>query len=155
LGVWKLRRLGVSVDKFAEASSIPIAFTLAVGRLGCFASGCCKGLPTDSPIGVRFPANPALALWPSQLFESGAALLIGVSLMAAEKHRRRLSLEHAILFPIFLITYGSYRFAFDFLREGGNASGLQTGQYAGITAVIAGIYWLARSIRRGHAAKIS
>jgi len=155
LGLWKLRRLGMSVNKFAEASSFPLAFALAVGRLGCFASGCCKGLPTSSPLGVRFPANPTLALWPSQLFESAAAFLIGVFLMAAEKYRRRhVSPEHAILFPIFLILYGGYRLAFDFLREGRRVSCLQIGQYAGIIAVVTGICWLTRSILRERAAKI-
>ena len=155
LGVWKLKRLGVSVDKFAEASSIPLAFTLAIGRLGCFAAGCCRGIPTDSPIGVRFPANPSLPLWPSQLFESAAALLTGAALLAAERYRgSRAPSEGAVLFPIFLITYGGYRFAFDFLRDGRGFFGLQTGQYTGIIAVAAGIYWLARSIMRGRAAKI-
>ncbi|MCL2684118.1 MAG: prolipoprotein diacylglyceryl transferase [Synergistaceae bacterium] len=152
LGLWKLRRLGVSVDKFAEASSIPAAFMLATGRLGCFASGCCRGLPTDSPLGVRFPFDPDVPLWPSQLFESAAAVLIGTVLAITEKYRRRES-PHAILFPIFLILYGGYRLAFDFLREG--RSGLGTGQYAGIVAIVVGIGWLARSVRRGRAVKMS
>jgi len=153
-GVWKLRRLGLSVDKFAEASSIPLAFALAIGRLGCFSSGCCGGLPTNSRIGLRFPANPFLPLWPSQLLESVAALLIGAALIAVEKHRCRESAEGAILFPIFLITYGSYRFAFDFMREGSRAFGLQSGQYAGIIAVVVGICWLTKSIRRLREVKI-
>lgn len=155
MGVWRLRRLGVPVDKFAEASSIPCAFTLAVGRLGCFAAGCCRGLPTHSLIGVSFPDNPGLPLWPSQLFESAAALLTGIALLIADRYCRRASTEHAVLFPIFLIAYGGYRFAFDFLREGRRIFGLMTGQYAGIIAVAAGICWLAGSMKRRRAAEIS
>ena len=153
-GIWKLRRLGLSVDKFAEASSIPLAFALAIGRLGCFAAGCCRGLPTDSPLGVRFPTGPNIPVWPSQLFESAAAFLIGVVLFAVERYRRQVSSDYAVLFPLFLITYGGYRFTFDFLREGRGTFGLQTGQYAGIIGVITGICWLARSIRRGRTVKI-
>ena len=154
VGLCKLKRMDMSVDKFAEASSIPIAFALALGRLGCFAAGCCGGLPTHSPIGITFPANPSTPLWPSQLLESIAALLIGVVLVATERFQRRASLERAIKFPMFLIMYGGYRFAFDFLREGRGTFGLQIGQYAGIIGVVTGIGWLTRSIRRGHAVKM-
>ena len=154
-GVWKLRRMGISVDKFAEASSIPTAFALALGRMGCFASGCCGGLPTDSPIGLTFPANPQVPMWPTQLLESIAALLIGIVLMATERYQRRVPREGAILFPIFLVAYGGYRFAFDFLREGKSIFGLKSGQFAGIIAVVTGICWLAGSIRRRREAKMS
>jgi len=88
-GLYKIKRLGVSVDRFAEASAIPCSFMLFVGRWGCFANGCCKGLPTDSLWGVRFPFQPNIAVWPSQLFESGAALVIGLALMAIERKRFR------------------------------------------------------------------
>ena len=154
-GLSKLRRLGLSVDKFAEASSIPLPFSLAIGRLGCFASGCCRGLPTDSRFGLRFPANPYLSVWPSQLFEAIAAFLIGTVLFAAEKFHRRKYPEHAIFFPIFLITYGGFRFVFDFLRGGSLTLGLKSGQYAGIMAVVTGICWLTKSMRRLHKVKIS
>ena len=153
LGLWRARRLAMPVSRFAEASSVPIAFTLAIGRLGCFAAGCCRGLPTDSPLGVRFPDNPGASFWPSQLFESAAALLIGVVLSAAEKYRRRrgLSSEGALLFPIFLIAYGGYRLAFDFLRGESGLSGLNGGQYVWIAAVAVGILWLVRTAREIYA----
>ena len=155
-GLWKLRRLGAPVEKFAEASSVPISFTLAIGRLGCFAAGCCQGRPTDSPLGVRFPYAPDLPVWPTQLFESLAALLIGVVLITAEAYRRRrgVSSERAVLFPFFLIAYGGYRVAFDSLRAGGGMAI----PYAGMIAVVVGIAWLVRSIwlgRAANAAKIS
>jgi phosphatidylglycerol:prolipoprotein diacylglycerol transferase len=130
---------------------------LAVGRLGCFANGCCTGLPTDSPFGVRFPARPGLTVWPSQLFESTAALLIGAALIAIEWYRLRRgsSSDRAIIFPVFLISYGAYRFVFDFLRARGGIFGLGTGQLCGLVAVIAGICWLAKSLVRGRVARAS
>jgi phosphatidylglycerol:prolipoprotein diacylglycerol transferase len=149
LGVWRLRRLGISVDRFAESASAPTAFMLALGRWGCFANGCCRGLPTTSPFGVRFPSNPNLAVWPSQLFESAAAFVIGLLLLAVEGYRRRRggAPDRAVSFPIFLITYGGYRIIFDFLREGPRSFGLQTGQYSGVIAALFGIGWLIRSAR--------
>jgi phosphatidylglycerol:prolipoprotein diacylglycerol transferase len=150
-GMYKIRRSGVFADGFAESSSIPCCFMLFIGRWGCFANGCCKGLPTASKLGVKFPTAPHSAVWPSQLFESMAALLIGLLLVAIEfiRFRRGMRANRAILFPIFLVTYGAYRIAFDFLREGGGPFGLHAGQYSGILACLFGACWLARSVRRG------
>src|ERR1700740_1925014 len=44
------------LDTFAAA--LPLGH--AIGRLGCFAAGCCYGKPTTLPWGVRF-TNPAAA----------------------------------------------------------------------------------------------
>jgi phosphatidylglycerol:prolipoprotein diacylglycerol transferase len=147
-GLWRSKRLGVSVGNFAEAASVPSAFMLAVGRLGCFANGCCVGLPTASPLGVRFPSAQNVAVWPTQLFESAAALVIGVALIAVERGRvrRHSHLGGAVIFPIFLILYGAYRVAFDFLRAGPRHFGIQTGQFSAIISITVGICWLIRSI---------
>jgi phosphatidylglycerol:prolipoprotein diacylglycerol transferase len=127
---------------------------LAIGRLGCFANGCCRGLPTDSPLGVSFPFNPLVPVWPSQLFESAASFLTGAALIVIERFRagRRASPDRAVAFPVFLIAYGTYRFIFDFMREGRRTFGLQTGQYFGLVAASAGICWLAASVARGRRA---
>jgi phosphatidylglycerol:prolipoprotein diacylglycerol transferase len=157
LGLFKAKRLGVSADKFADSAAIPCSFMLFIGRIGCFADGCCEGRLTDSIFGVRFPSNPSAAVWPSQLFESAAGLLIGLALIAVERGRFRKgdALDRAAIFPIFLIAYGTYRTIFDFLREGNGVLGLKAGQYSGIIACVAGISWLARSRFRGASARAS
>jgi phosphatidylglycerol:prolipoprotein diacylglycerol transferase len=152
LGFFKIKRLRASTDRFAESAAIPCSFMIFIGRIGCFMNGCCKGRPTDSIFGVRFPSNPTAAVWPSQLFESAAGLLIGLSLIAIERGRlRKGALDRAVIFPIFLITYGTYRFIFDFLREGDRRLGfkLGLGQYSGIAACAVGATWLAISHFRG------
>jgi phosphatidylglycerol:prolipoprotein diacylglycerol transferase len=123
---------------------------LFIGRIGCFANGCCEGLPTESSLGVRFPFRPDTPVWPSQLFESAASLLIGGMLLILEQRRRRHpeAYARATLFPTFLISYGAYRIAFDFLRSGNRTLGLQTGQYSGIIACLVGVFWLAKSFTR-------
>jgi phosphatidylglycerol:prolipoprotein diacylglycerol transferase len=147
-GLYKIKRLGVSAGAFAESASIPCSFMLFVGRWGCFANGCCAGLPTASPLGVRFPFRPDTAVWPSQLFESTAALVIGISLILIERKRvkRPDTLNRAVLFPIFLITYGLYRMVFDFLRDGRNAF-FTIGQYSGLIAFVVGLLWMASSLK--------
>src|SRR5690606_24534903 len=53
------------------------------GRFGCFSAGCCYGLPTDGPFGVKFGPESlvdqiyhGVAIHPTQLYEAFALLLI-------------------------------------------------------------------------------
>ena len=68
------------LDTFAAAA--PLAH--AIGRLGCFAAGCCYGRPTSLPWGVTFSSNAAgelagtplhTPLHPTQLYEAAAEFL--------------------------------------------------------------------------------
>jgi phosphatidylglycerol:prolipoprotein diacylglycerol transferase len=147
-GLYKLRKLSVSVNSFAESASIPCALLLFIGRWGCFFNGCCLGVATGSRLGVRFPQNPLVTVYPTQIFESLAAFVIGVCLLITERSLRRTSEESsraAILWPMFLISYGLYRVAVDFLREGDRIFGLRVGQYTGGVAFLIGLAWLAAS----------
>lgn len=65
-----------------SAASLPLAH--AIGRLGCFAAGCCFGKPTALPWGVRFTDEVAARLagtplhtplHPTQLYEAAAEFL--------------------------------------------------------------------------------
>jgi phosphatidylglycerol:prolipoprotein diacylglycerol transferase len=78
----KMPLLGTS-----DAFSPGLALGHAIGKVGCFAAGCCWGIESKVPWAVRFhdPAAYALTgvpleipLHPAQLYESGAeALLFG------------------------------------------------------------------------------
>src|SRR5260370_41867121 len=59
-------------------------FGLAIGRVGCFLAGCCGGPPTAARWGVwssdqRIGARRV----PTQLIETGSALLLGLVTLAA------------------------------------------------------------------------
>ena len=41
--------------KFFDIIAIALVLALAIGRIGCFASGCCFGKPSKLPWAVRFP----------------------------------------------------------------------------------------------------
>ena len=49
----RLKRL--SIASLGSTLSAPFFLGVAFGRLGCFANGCCFGLPTSSFLGVHFP----------------------------------------------------------------------------------------------------
>ena len=46
----------ISITDLAVTITPPYFLGMAIGRLGCFANGCCFGLPTSSFIGVHYPA---------------------------------------------------------------------------------------------------
>ncbi|MCE5201317.1 MAG: prolipoprotein diacylglyceryl transferase [Synergistaceae bacterium] len=154
-GVYRLRKLKISVDDFAEASSIPAAVMIGIGRIGCFLNGCCVG------VGYFFAKQPWWAVYfpfdaagfyrfPSQLSESAAGLMIALFLFTAERKIPEHDIKiggSAILFPLFLILYGSYRLAFDSLRMTEPASALHIGQYISVSAIICGIIWLYRTYK--------
>ena len=99
----------------------PLALGHAVGRLGCFAAGCCFGKPTSLPWGVTFtsPVASDLAgtplgnrLHPTQLYES-AAEFFNFVLLAWLAKRRHFAGQ---LIGTYLILYGLERGAIEFLR---------------------------------------
>ncbi len=89
------------------AVSIPCAHGL--GRLGCLMAGCCHGAVTDKWYGIYHVALGAKAV-PIQLFEAlflfalAAALAVMVS-------------KHMIgAMPIYMLTYGVWRYIIEFFR---------------------------------------
>jgi phosphatidylglycerol:prolipoprotein diacylglycerol transferase len=94
----------------------------AIGRLGCFAGGCCYGKPTDHWWGVTF-TNPLAnqlvgtplghALEPTQLFES--AVELGIFLLLTWMFRRKKF--DGQVFGGYLFLYGVARFFLEFIRD--------------------------------------
>jgi phosphatidylglycerol:prolipoprotein diacylglycerol transferase len=70
--------LGLPVGAYLDASAPGIFFAVAIGRLGCFFTGCCAGRPTSHRLGIwssdrRIGARRI----PAQLLESAAGLALG------------------------------------------------------------------------------
>ena len=54
----------VPLREYLELTIPYLCYMHAWGRLGCFMAGCCHGAPTDSFLGVQFPADsPACQLY--------------------------------------------------------------------------------------------
>ena len=77
-----MRRQSLPVLRTMDAFAPGIAIGQAIGRLGCFAAGCCWGRACSLPWGVRFRSNEAApvpldkTLHPAQLYESALDLMI-------------------------------------------------------------------------------
>lgn len=66
------------VGRYLDATAPGIFFAVAIGRIGCFLTGCCAGRCTRSRWGVWSSDRKVGARrLPTQLLESGAGLLIG------------------------------------------------------------------------------
>ncbi len=107
-----------TADVFAPA----VAAGHAVGRLGCFAAGCCWGKPTEMPWGVMFTDPLAhelvgtplgLHLHPTQLYESFGTALIAWFLY------RRFAKPHVdgTILGWYLLLYSSFRFCVELFRD--------------------------------------
>lgn len=146
VAMWRLRRGGSPIWPLAEAASLPAAAMLAVGRLGCFLNGCCYGKVSDIPWAVHFPFDPAGFLrHPTQLYYSLGALVILCALWCVEwifpPIERRIR-DSALLWPIFMMLYGTLRFFVDFLRAGDRVAGLRLAQIMGLVIISWGLLWL-------------
>lgn len=149
--VWKydLPALG-TCDAFAPG----LALGHAIGRLGCFAAGCCYGKPTHHFWGVTF-TNPLansitgtplnIPLEPTQLFEAAVELANFFFLMWLFKRRK----FDGQVIGAFMFIYGIARFFLEFIRDdpgrGSVFGGVMSGtQLIAIGLVIAGglIWWL-------------
>jgi phosphatidylglycerol---prolipoprotein diacylglyceryl transferase len=105
------------VDSYA--AGLPLGH--AIGRLGCFAAGCCYGKATWLPWAVTF-TNPRAAelvgtplnvpLHPTQLYEAGAELLNFLFLIWLARRQR----FRGEIFATFIILYGFERGMIEFVR---------------------------------------
>lgn len=94
VGLWLLRRWRLPALTVMDCVAPALALGQAVGRLGCFAAGCCYGLPwPEGWCAVTFSdprtlAPPGIALHPAQLYTSAALFVITGLLLLLWRHRR-------------------------------------------------------------------
>jgi phosphatidylglycerol:prolipoprotein diacylglycerol transferase len=120
-GFFYARRYRLAFLPLADTYAAPLALGHAIGRLGCFAAGCCYGKPTTLPWGVTFtdPYAHALvgtplgiALHPTQLYEAATEFLIFVFLMFLARRQR----FTGQLFAAYAVLYGLSRGTIEFFR---------------------------------------
>lgn len=151
---WFVRKHHMPPLGTCDAFSPGLALGHAIGRLGCFAAGCCYGKETHHWWGVTFH-NPlansitgtplGIPLEPTQLFECAVELANFFFLMWLLRRRK----FDGQIFGAFLFIYGVARFLLEYLRGdpgrgsvfGGAISGTQL---IAIGLVLAGgvIWWL-------------
>jgi phosphatidylglycerol:prolipoprotein diacylglycerol transferase len=142
---------------YGKKNKLPLASTLdvctigltiahAIGRIGCFATGCCYGKPTNSIFGVTFsksdvidPALRFVPVHPTQLYESACLfVLFGVLIYVFKTAKKPGSVAFTYLF-----TYPIIRIAIEQLRgdliRGFIFGGLSTSQFLSLLVFFTGI----------------
>jgi phosphatidylglycerol---prolipoprotein diacylglyceryl transferase len=109
LAVWAVkRRLGIK-QRLGNYLVPSLCLGIAIGRLGCFFTGCCYGKETGAGWGVDFGDH--LLRHPTQLYEVAFALLLFAIAQATLARW-----EPGLLFRAFMIAYFSWRFLIEFVR---------------------------------------
>jgi phosphatidylglycerol:prolipoprotein diacylglycerol transferase len=118
---WYARRHHLAGWSTADALAPGVVLGQAIGRLGCFAAGCCWGKPTSLPWAVTFTdvyASRAVGtpmdtpLHPSQLYESAGAFLIFAFLLWLLPRKS----FHGQVALAYVALYSVVRFGLEFLR---------------------------------------
>ncbi len=114
-----LRVNGLSVWKTCDAFAPSIALGIGISRVGCFMNGCCFGLPTESALGVVFPAfsaagsfYPDVPLHPAQLYNAALGFGLFGLLMWLDRRPR----FDGFIFAVLLISEPITRFIVDLFR---------------------------------------
>ncbi len=134
---------GASVLQVGDIAAPSMMLGLVFGRLGCLLNGCCWGMPTELPWGIRFPegsdanrqilseqiknsqlegakyhidmnASRHLPVHPTQVYESLAALVIFLLLSWYWKRKRKNAGEVLLLLGML---YPLWRFLVEFIRD--------------------------------------
>lgn len=109
---------GVELAKYAleiraktgDSFAMPVAAAVSVGRLACFAIGCCRGSPSGLPWACDF--GDGIPRHPTQLYEASFHLLMALALW--QFARRGLFAGQRI--KLYFLCYFVYRFGSEFLR---------------------------------------
>lgn len=143
-----------------------------IGRIGCWLAGDDFGRVAQIPWAIRFPpgslpfnaqlargeltpgATTSLPVHPQQLYLAVNALILAwVMARVWRRHRDR----PGFTTMIFLLAYGSTRFAWEFFRDpagGGAVRGLSTSQWMCVAYLFGGvILWL--TLRRRYSARLA
>src|ERR1700730_2788259 len=150
-----MRRKHLPMLATADVLAPGIALGHSIGRLGCFAAGCCWGGKSTLPWAVTFTRPEAhelvgvplgMPLHPTQLYEALAEAVIFLILYfrIAKPHRP------GAIIGLYLVLYSTVRFFDDFLRDpqqpnpfGGPFNTAQWISLGLIAIVIA--FWLVRA----------
>ena len=134
------RMFKLNTLRFFDLYALVVPLGHAVGRIGCFYSGCCSGMEYDGPFNVEYSSTLGMTplgvpLLPVQLIEALLlALLFVVLLVVFFKCK-----STGVVTVVYLYSYSFLRFVLEFLRgdvERGLLFNLSTSQIVSLLIVI-------------------
>jgi len=159
VGIWRLRRRGVSVALFMDAVAPSLLVAQGIGRIGNYFNKELFGRPTSLPWGLEIPYQyrvsggiPAADLHfatfqPTFLYELIFDLAWAAFLVWLGHHR---SIKPPGLFALYVAGYSAYRIFEESLRIDSSVYifGLRLNMYIASILTVVGAVWFYRSQRR-------
>lgn len=152
VALWYIRKHSLDMGKLMDIFAPSMAVGHAVGRLGCFASGCCYGKPAGVSWAVTFLdpeclARTGIPLHPTQLYESLGEFLNFLILITL----RRWQSFKGQLFWTYIVLYSALRFTVEFFRgdaaRGYVVAGISVSQGISLIIGLAAAVVIAKRIR--------
>lgn len=89
-----------------DVFTVSMAFTLLCARINCIFAGCCLGACITGTDGPR---------WPTREIEIGFYVIVLTILILRILKQK----NHGEIFPLYMVSYGAFRFMIEFFREPG------------------------------------
>ncbi len=100
------------VWKILDRWIIGVLMASAIARFGCLIQGCCEGKLCDLPWAIRFPAQPDIARYPTQVF-----MIVLESALTFFLWRLGKKIKYdGQVFWVGILAYSIYRYLIEYLR---------------------------------------
>lgn len=129
----------IPFGKLADLVAPSVILGQAIGRIGCFFSGCCYGIETSGTWGFFTRFAPGLR-HPYQLYESAADFALFAALIFLSG---KIAFDGG-LFAFYVLGYSVLRLLLEFFRDNdGYLAGLSYGQWGALAGILVGAGLLA------------
>lgn len=159
VGVWRLRRLGISPGPFANSIAPALLVAQAVGRIGNYFNKELFGKPTTLPWGLQIPYQYRVTggippqdlhfatFQPTFLYELIWDLALAAFLVWLGHHAR---IKPWGLFALYVAGYSAFRIFEESVRVDSSEYflGLRLNMYIAVALTLAGLVWFAIAQRR-------
>lgn len=155
--VWYIRKHKINFWKLIDVMTPGLVIAHAFGRFGCLGAGCCYGLPTKMPWGVKLNSDlvdlqfRGIPLHPTQLYEAGSLLILYACLLYLFKHKKidgQVGLTYFMAYPIIRSIIEIFRG--DSIRGFVIDDILSTSQFISIFVFLGALYVLGYRLRSAH-----
>ncbi len=148
-GILLSRKYKISFYSIADEAVVVAPVGLFFGRIANFINDELWGRVTDVPWAVLFPAGGYLPRHPSQLYEAffeGIVLFLILLFL-----RDRLIKFKGVIFYLFILLYGLFRFFIEFTRQPdiqiGFIDGLTMGQWLCLLMIAAALFFMVKQYK--------
>ena len=146
LGVELAKRFLGHAQPTGDSFAICVPLGLAIGRIGCYLSGCCQGSPCR-PAWYSVVDSSGVSRYPSALAEAvfqGMIFLVLLILLRVGALRNQ-------LFHVYLMAYALFRIAHEFIRDTPRVAWVRPYQFL---AAFLFIFAFIRFAQRAHARNV-